>query len=227
MSESETRIAFLRRQFELYTQLPRQHPDADFHSRLRALQRWEKSDLQRRHTERCGNDTDYRSVFDYYVTYVHNGLDLQGMIDKGPDAIENARRLDKAYQLFANGIEHSVTCARLEDQLTEMIGDQPLTAAVYAGALGQCDDAELRRRRLSLVVEIGHEIVPHLNSRLMHTGFRLLKGLFRSHGMGDIHETLDEGFRQLRGVKRVSQALAEIAQTERQHLEQMLAGSPN
>lgn len=223
MSDTDARIDFLRDQFEQLLASPRQTGDEDFHMRLQALQAWEIEDIRRRHALKAADSTQYETVLEYYLDNLHSGLDLQGAIDKGPGAIENARKMDKAYQVFANSIEYSVLSARLEDSATECIGELPITHQIYADALRQSDDLDARLRRLDLLVDIGHEVAPHLRSRLIHTAFKLLKAIFRSSGMGGIHETLDEGFKRLRNVSRLTQILAEIAESERQQLKEIFS----
>lgn len=221
MTDSDQRIDFLRGLFEHYLALPRQSAGHDFKERLSALQQWEMDDIQRRHAAACSDDKNYEKVLKYYLEELHNGLRLQGMIDRGPSGIENARRLDKAYQLFANAIEFSVLSAAIQDHVVEQLGNKPITPQSYALAVSGSDDLDERKRRLELLVEIGHEVAPHLGSRLIHTGFRLLKGLFRSGGLIDIHHAGDRGFRQLRQVPRLAQTLALFARTELSHLENL------
>ncbi|GEM_PF-3971324 len=221
---SDERIAFLRGLFDDYIALPRHTADREFQARLKALQTWEAEDIRRRHCVAIDDDRHYRKLLDYYLSSLHNGLGLQGMVGQGPDSLENARKLNKAYELFANAIEFSVLTASLQDRLVNGLGDAVITTENYAAAMTECDDLEQREQRLELLVSIGHLVAPHIDSRLIHTGFKMLKGLFRNSGMAEIHSTLDEGFRQLRGIPRLAQQMARFAETEKQHLHTMTDG---
>lgn len=224
MSESDERIAFLRQLFERYTSLPRHSAGEEFQECLHTLKAWECEDIRRRHALACDGHQHYAAVLDYYLIALHNGLKLQGMIDQGPQGLENTRRLNKAYQLFADAMEYSVLTAVAQDNLVTMLGDKPLTQDSHAQAIAECGDKDTRLRRLDLLVAIGHGVAPYIGSRVIHTGFRLLKGVFRSSGMAEIHETLDEGFRQLRAVPRLAQILAEFAETEKRQLAKIPVG---
>ncbi len=161
---------------------------------------------------------NYAAVIDFYLCELHHGLNLQGMVDRGPQGINNARRLDKAYQLFANAIEFSVLSAVIQDEITLRLGKCAVTRDSYAQALHACDDMRDRKRRLELLVDIGKEVEPHINSRLMHTGLKLLRGIFRNSGLADIHKVADEGFIQLRSVSGLAQQLETFADTEISYL---------
>lgn len=218
MSESDDRIAHLRQLFDRYLALPRRSGDSAFHDRLLELQHWEAEDIRRRHAALCSDNPHYAGVLGYYLDCLHDGLNLEGMVARGPGALENARKLNRAYPLFANAIEFSVLSATAQDRLVEVLGDSALTATKVASALRKCGDLDLRERRLDVLVEIGQQVAPHISSRMIHTGFRLLKGIFRSSGMEEMHSILDDGFRRLRDVPRLAQTLADIAEKERSWL---------
>jgi hypothetical protein len=220
---TDDQIQALRNTLERYTHLPRHKADAHFLRRLRSLQQWEVVDMRRRHASACASQTEYQAVLDYYLSELHQGLPLDGMIERGPQGLEHARRMNKSFSLFANAMEFSVLSAVLQDRLTGALDDKPLTADYYAEALLHCDDRAERVRRLELLVELGHQCAPHIRSRMIYTGFKLLKGMFRSVGLAEIHSSLDVGFRQLRDVSRLAQILATVADLERKQLEASLA----
>lgn len=221
MPPSDAQILALRETLERYAELPRHQADADFLRRLKYLQQWEVVDMRRRHVDACAEDSGYARVLDYYLRELHNGLPLDSMMARGPQGLEHTRRMDKSFALFAAAMEYSVLCAVLQDRMVMTLGEKPLTSRHYGEALRACDDESERLQRLDLLVEIGHLVTPHIRSRMIYTGFRLLKGMFRSLGLGDIHSALDAGFRQLRDVPRLSKVLAEIAATERSQLRTM------
>ena len=218
MPASEAQIQALREVLETYTELPRHSADAAFLRRLAALKQWESVDIRRRHSTACSSSTEYVRVLDYLLAELHRGLPLDGMIERGPQGLEHARRMNKSFKLFANAMEYSVLSAAQQDRLTEALGDKPLTAFEYADALRACDDVNERLRRLDLLVELGHQCAPHIRSRVIYAGFKLLKGMFRSVGLAEIHNSLDVGFKQLRNVSRLAQTMANFADIERQNL---------
>lgn len=218
MPPNDDQIQALRSTLERYAALPRHTANADFLRRLRALQQWEVVDMRRRHAEACDHQLEYARVLEYYLNELHHGLPLDEMMARGPEGLEHARRMDKSFSLFANAMEYSVLSAELQDRMVEALDDAPITRRTYTQALEACENAAARARRLDLLVEIGHQIAPHIRSRMIYTGFKLLRAMFRSLGLGEIHGSLDAGFRQLREVSRLPQILAEIAATERELL---------
>lgn len=225
MPPKEAQLQALQELFERYRALPRHHEDAAFLRRLRALQQWEVVDMRRRHAPFSATQTEYEKVLEFYLGQLHNGLPLDEMIDRGPKGLEHARRMDKTFPLFASAIEFSVLSADIQDRLVTALSEAPLTATEYAAAVWACDDAALRHRRLDLLVEIGHLIAPHIRSRMIYSGFILLKGMFRNVGLGEIHDTLNTGFRQLRDVARIAQIMAAIAEHEKKQIGERLLQS--
>ena len=223
MAPTNEQVQSLRSTLERYTELPRHQADAQFLRRLRALQQWEVVDMRRRHTSACDAQSEYQRVLDFYLTELHAGLPLDAMIARGPQGLDHTRRMNKGFRLFANAMEYSVLSAAIQDRLTEALADKPLTEHNYAEALLRCDDLAERKRRLELLVELGHQGAPHLRSRMIYTGFKLLKTMFRSVGLGEIHGSVDAGFKQLRDVSRTAQILATMADLEHQQLEANLA----
>lgn len=219
MAPTNEQIQSLRSILERYTELPRHQANAQFLRRLQALQRWEVVDIRRRHANAASAHDEYQRILDFYLAELHTGLPLDAMIARGPQGLEHTRRMNKGFSLFANAMEYSVLSAAIQDRLTEALGNQPLTERNYAQALQQCEDAAERQRRLALLVELGHQAAPHLRSRMIYTGFKLLKAMFRSVGLGDLYGSMDAGFKQLRGVSRTAQMLATLADLEQQQLE--------
>ena len=228
-SPTEQQIQTLREQIERYAALPRHTADAAFLRRLKSLQQWEVVNLRRRHATPCSTQIAYGQVLDYYLSFLHQGLPLDGLVERGPQGLQHARRMNKSFALFANAIEYSVLSAATQDKLVETLGDETLTSKQYALAVESCQDAQERLRRLDLLVTISHKVAPHLSSRITYTGFKLLKGMFNTVGLGEIHSSLDAGFKQLRNVSRMAQIMAKIAEVERQQLpatqEQRLTGT--
>ncbi|MGB1580487.1 MAG: FFLEELY motif protein [Nevskiales bacterium] len=218
MPPSQAQLDAIRELFEQYRQLPRHQGDSDFRQRLTQLQSWEQAHIRKQHAARSAADADYASVLNYYLANLHDGLPLDGMLAHGPQGLDKAKRMDKAFDLFANAIEYSVLSAVLQDRLTEQLDGKPITEAQYQKALAVCQDIPDRQRRLQLLTQIGQQVAPHIKSRVIHTGFKLLKGLFRHVGMAEIHNRMDSGFKELRQVNRLAQLLAEFSQHEQQAL---------
>lgn len=218
MPPTDAELDALREVFERYRDLPRHAGNTDFLDRLHNLQAWEREAVRKRHAGPCDDDAHYAQVLEYYLNRLHNGLPLDGMRNNGPKELEKARRMDRVYELFANAIEYSVLSAAAQDRLVQLLDDAPITPDSYTAAMAQCNDLDERLRRLELLTAIGQQVSAHIRSRMIYTGFRLMKGLFRSVGMGEIHSTLDDGFKRLRHTPRLAQTLARIARTEQQSL---------
>lgn len=219
MPPSQAQLDAVRELFEQYRELPRHQGDSHFDERLDQLQNWEAENIRLRHAAHCADSDDFARLLDYYLENLHNGLPLDGMLAHGPEGLDKAKRMDKAFDLFAYAIEYSVLSAAIQDTLVEALGTTPITEASYLAAVKQCQELPSRIRRLELLTLMGHEVAPHIQSRLIYSGFKLLKGLFHYVGMAEIHARMNTGFKTLRPVKRLPQRLAEFSQHEQRWLQ--------
>lgn len=226
MKAGERLLQTLDRFFALY-----QHgQDVKFNLRLQMLQGYQRDRLIDTHAKLI-NDPKTEPAARFLIDDVYGGRDLKPVAIDIRRAIGKAQKLlpNKVLETSATALEAAVLTQELDEGLTALLGDHldgPLGHDLWCAAYREQQKTELRVLQLTLVGDIGPHLDRYVRSRMIQSTFKLVRKPAHAAGFGNLYDFLDMGFSAMKDIDRCDVLLQQLANTEQQIMQRILASHP-
>ena len=131
-----------------------------------------------------------------------------------------------ALNTIIDALAFETLCEELDTALARALGTDRLTVATYARAFCRAGHAELRRRQIAYVGEIGHALDRLTRWPMIGTTLKLMRAPARGAGLTTLQSFLERGFAAFRHMRGAEEFLATIAERETAIVARLFAGDP-
>lgn len=215
------------------------HHNPQLAARLSAIQNWQKKRMQHVHAA-LFTVPEHHLMTQYFLNQLYGGANFNVLAEQCERIINATKTFegllpDSVLNTALKATELSVLAIELDQQLAlrmdrDLLDDHQDPAINDQYMIQLCRSANqesARYHQFNLLDELGDNLDKYVRSKLVHSIFKLSKGLSTRYGLQALYQFTDEGFAAMKPLKSAKNFVSEFTQGERDLIEQVYAGNQN
>ncbi len=215
------------------------HHNPQLAARLSAIQNWQKKRMQHVHAE-LFSIPEHHLMTQYFLNQLYGGSNFNVLAEQCERVLQTAKTFEgllpasvintalKATELSVLAIELDQELAlRLDRDLLDDRQDPAINDQQMIQLCRSANQLSARFHQFDLLDELGDSLDKYVRSKVIHSIFKLSKGLSTRYGLNSLYQFTDEGFEAMKPLKSAKDFVGEFTQGERAMIQQVYAGNPN
>ncbi|WP_445114766.1 FFLEELY motif protein [Acinetobacter sp. WZC-1] len=218
-----SRLTALDQLLEQYQQL-QYHQDPALRLRLGQAQQWLKNRIQDTH-QTLFNQPENQLMAQYFLQRLYGGSEFDALALQIERLLKYAHKAEKmipenAIRTGLKSVGLAVLAMQLDEQVTIQLLrdyplDQPIDDEMMRLTLIRLDQQQARLQQLELLDELGSSLDKYMNSFMMHTAFRMCKGVAMKYHFELMYDFIGEGFVAMKPMKSAADFIQQFTEKER------------
>jgi hypothetical protein len=215
------------------------HHNPQLAARLSMIQNWQKKRMQHVHAALFAVP-EHHLITQYFLNQLYGGSNFDVLAEQC-ERVLNATKVfegllpDRTVSTALKASELSVLAIELDQQLAQLMDhdllddhqDPAINDQYMIQLCRSANQASARYHQFNLLDELGANLDKYVRSKLIHSIFKLSKGLSTRYELNALYQFADEGFAAMKPLQSAKNFVGEFTQGERDLIEQVYAGNQN
>ncbi|TCM70933.1 hypothetical protein EC844_101207 [Acinetobacter calcoaceticus] len=227
-----SKLAALDQLLEQYKQF-QYHDDAVLKTRLYDAQHWLKERIKDTHHD-LFNQPEHQLMAKYFINRLYGGEEFDDLAVQIERLLKYAHKAEKffpdtAIQTGLKSVGLAVLAMQLDEQIAvQLLKDYPAEQVIddemMRLTLIKLDQEQARQQQLQLLDELGISLDKYMRSFMMHTAFKMCKGMAIKHRFELMYDFIGEGFIAMKPMKSAAKFIHRFCVQEQQIVTDVHAG---
>lgn len=212
------------------------HHDPALKKRLHEAQAWLKARIQQTH-HALFSQPENQLMAQYFLNRLYGGPEFDELAKQIERLLKYAHKAEKiipdnAIQTGLKSVGLAVLAMQLDEQVAAQLlkdfpADQPIDDEMMRLTLIKLDQAAARYQQLELLDTLGISLDKYMRSFMMHTAFKMCKGVAQKYHFELMYDFIGEGFVAMKPMKSAAEFIRQFTDKERHIVENVHAGKPD
>lgn len=220
-------------------QLLKQYNDLSYHKdpalkkRLYEAQAWLKARIQSTH-QGLFSQPQNQLMATYFLNRLYGGPEFDDLAKQIERLLKYAHKAEKllpenAIRTGLKSVSLAVLAMQLDEQVAAQLledypAEEPINDEMMRLTLIKLNQSDARYHQLALLDELGLNLDKYMRSFVMHTAFKMCKGVAQKYQFQLMYDFIGEGFVAMKPMKSAAAFIHSFTEKERQIIDNVHSG---